>query len=86
MPTYEYTPVEGERGCPACRAGFEVEQRMSDDPLERCPRCGAAIRRAIGAVNIGTEWREKTLLSDANLKRHGFKKLTNEGEGRFRVT
>jgi len=86
MPTYEYIAADESKGCSACRRGFEVRQRMKDDPLEVCPLCGAEVRRVIGAPNIATKWREKTLLSDRNLARHGFKKLVNEGEGKFRVS
>ena len=85
MPIYQYQVVEGERGCSACRKLFEVEQKMADEPFEKCPRCGATVRRIIGVPNISTHW-GKDLLSDANLRRHGFTKLTNEGEGRFRKT
>lgn len=86
MPFYEYELVEDQRGCPACRKGFEIQQSMKDEPLRECPRCGSSIRRVIGAVNVATRWREKTLMSDANLKRHGFKKLRNEGDGKFSVS
>jgi putative FmdB family regulatory protein len=84
MPTYEYALVEGQKGCPDCRNGFEARQAMKDDPLKACPRCGAPVRRVIGPANITTKW-GKSLLSDANLKRHGFKTLRNEGGGRFSV-
>ena len=85
MPVYQYQVLENEKGCPDCRKGFEVEQRMSDDRLETCPRCGAKVRRIISAPNIATHWRQ-SILSDANLRRHGFKKLNNEGDGRFHVS
>ena len=86
MPTYEYTATDENAGCPACRQGFEIVQSMKDSALGRCPRCGGPVRRVIGPANIATRWREKTLLSDANLKRHGFKKLVNEGGGKFGVS
>lgn len=86
MPTYVYQRVDGEQGCSACRKGFETQQPMSDDPVDACPRCGARVQRVIGAANVAVRWRAKTLLSDANLKRHGFNKLHNEGDGKFRVT
>jgi putative FmdB family regulatory protein len=35
MPIYEYR-------CRACGHEFEREQRITDDPLEACPSCGAA--------------------------------------------
>ncbi len=33
MPTYEYT-------CEACKADWELEQRMSEDAVKVCPKCG----------------------------------------------
>jgi putative FmdB family regulatory protein len=33
MPTYEY-------GCDACGAQWEMEQRISEDPIKKCPHCG----------------------------------------------
>tara|TARA_R110000744_G_scaffold3195_1_gene12482 strand:+ start:131 stop:319 length:189 start_codon:yes stop_codon:yes gene_type:complete len=32
MPTYNYK-------CKQCDHGFEIMQRMSDDPLVNCPEC-----------------------------------------------
>jgi putative FmdB family regulatory protein len=34
MPVYEYQ-------CKACDHEFEREQRISDNPLKKCPACGA---------------------------------------------
>jgi putative FmdB family regulatory protein len=34
MPVYEYI-------CRACDHEFEREQRISDNPLKKCPECGA---------------------------------------------
>ena len=42
MPTYEYE-------CTSCEHIFEISQKMSDKPLEKCPKCGAALKRLIGA-------------------------------------
>lgn len=33
MPTYEYS-------CDACGNGWEATQRMSEDPIKVCPKCG----------------------------------------------
>jgi putative FmdB family regulatory protein len=41
MPTYEYE-------CTSCKHTFEFQQKMSEKPIEKCPRCGAYIRRLIG--------------------------------------
>ncbi len=40
MPTYEYR-------CPSCGNEFEKFQRMSDEPVAECPRCGAASERRL---------------------------------------
>jgi putative FmdB family regulatory protein len=41
MPTYEYE-------CNECGHRFERFQKMSDQPIERCPRCSSRVRRLIG--------------------------------------
>jgi len=41
MPTYEYE-------CTKCSHTFEATQKMSDKPLEKCPKCGAPVKRLIG--------------------------------------
>lgn len=53
MPTYEYA-------CSACRHGFETQQRITEDPLTRCPSCGAeSLTRLVGTGNFilkGSGW------------------------------
>lgn len=83
MPTYCYRAGE-EKGCPLCLEGFEIVQSMRDDPMETCPDCGAAIHRIVQTPFINTRRSSKSLLSDENVKRHGFTKLVNEGGGKFR--
>ena len=41
MPTYEYE-------CLKCGHHFELFQRMSDEPVKVCPKCGGKVRRLIG--------------------------------------
>jgi putative FmdB family regulatory protein len=38
MPLYEYE-------CDACGHRFEIIQKFSDPPLERCPKCGGAVHK-----------------------------------------
>lgn len=45
MPIYEYQ-------CDECGASFEVMQRMSDDPLTECERCGGPLRKVLHPVAI----------------------------------
>ena len=40
MPTYEYK-------CLKCMEVFEVFQKMSDPPIEKCPKCGSEVKRLI---------------------------------------
>jgi len=40
MPTYEYE-------CLHCKYIFEEFQRITDKPLEKCPKCGGKLRRLI---------------------------------------
>ncbi len=42
MPTYEYE-------CVNCKKTFEIFQKMSDLPLDKCPKCHKKISRLIGA-------------------------------------
>ena len=86
LPIYEYKAKNPRHACPHCRDRFEVRQAMSDPRLERCPECGAPVERLISLCGMSTRPSGKALLSDKNIKRHGFTKLVNEGDGRFRKT
>lgn len=51
MPIYEYL-------CPKC-GGFEVTQRITEDPLKRCPTCRSKVRKLISASSFqlkGSGW------------------------------
>ncbi|MDA0577280.1 MAG: zinc ribbon domain-containing protein [Verrucomicrobia bacterium] len=41
MPTYDYE-------CQKCGHTFEQFQRITEDPLKRCPKCKGKIRRLVG--------------------------------------
>jgi putative FmdB family regulatory protein len=45
MPTYEYT-------CRDCGHTFDIVQKMSDDALTICPRCGGRLRKVFAAPAI----------------------------------
>ncbi len=42
VPNYDYR-------CTKCKKTFEIFQKMTDEPIERCPECGGKIKRLIGA-------------------------------------
>jgi putative FmdB family regulatory protein len=45
VPTYEYR-------CEECGDSFEIFQRMSDDPLVTCEKCGGMLRKVLHPVAI----------------------------------
>jgi putative FmdB family regulatory protein len=45
VPIYEYQ-------CDECGASFEVMQKMSDDPLTVCEKCGGPLRKVLHPVAI----------------------------------
>ncbi|HVE76866.1 MAG TPA: FmdB family zinc ribbon protein [Actinomycetota bacterium] len=45
MPTYEYA-------CTSCEERIEVYQAFSDDPLEKCEKCGGRLRRVFHPVGV----------------------------------
>ncbi|MFN3648306.1 MAG: FmdB family zinc ribbon protein [Armatimonadota bacterium] len=40
MPTYVYA-------CKGCEERTELQQRISDEPLKECPKCGDSVRRVL---------------------------------------
>ena len=40
MPTYEYV-------CESCGKHFEMQQKMTEEPVETCPECGGKVRRVL---------------------------------------
>jgi len=42
MPTYEYE-------CMHCGHSFEISQKITDKPLDKCPKCGKKVKRLIGS-------------------------------------
>jgi putative FmdB family regulatory protein len=52
MPIYEYE-------CQSCEKVFEVQQRISDDPLESCPECKGAVKKLVSVSSFqlkGSGW------------------------------
>jgi putative FmdB family regulatory protein len=45
VPIYEYQ-------CEDCGASFEALQKMSDDPLTECEKCGGPLRKVLHPVAI----------------------------------
>jgi len=52
MPVYEYR-------CDACNIQFDLRQKFSDLPADRCPKCGGTVRKLVSAVSFslkGAGW------------------------------
>ena len=52
MPLHEYE-------CDACGHRFEVIQKFSDPPIEKCPKCGSVVRKLQASPAIqfkGSGW------------------------------
>lgn len=79
MPIYQYKSKQA--GCDHCRDGFECMQLMSESPLTKCPHCGSAVKK-VPSLFSG----HSSILSDGNLRDHGFSKLVNKGDGNFEKT
>ncbi|MEI6970135.1 MAG: zinc ribbon domain-containing protein [bacterium] len=79
MPIYEYQVRDGADGCDSCRHVFEVFQKMADQPLDKCPECGAAVSRMISTHAVGAS---KSGF-DARAKNAGFHKLVKRDKGTY---
>jgi putative FmdB family regulatory protein len=67
MPFYEYE-------CASCKFYTEVMQRISDEPLTKCPSCGKkALKKLVSAPNFrlkGGGWYETDFKGDSESKRN----------------
>lgn len=45
MPIYEYE-------CRSCSKVFEVQQRISDEPLQKCPECQGKVKKLVSASSF----------------------------------
>ena len=83
MPIYEYKPASKEQ-CPHCDGGFEHLQKLSEDPLTRCPECGSACKRVISAPNVQSGHSHE--MKESNLDKKGFTQYKKIGKGAYEKT
>ena len=74
MPIYEYEHV-GKKP-KGCDERVEATQRMSDEALKLCPKCGQPVKRVISMV-AGHINR----MGGAELRSKGFQKLVRRDKG-----
>lgn len=86
MPVYVYETIPDEGEEPT---RFEVVQRMADPALTEHPETGEPVQRLIMTPALPTKHsasRERDLLSDANLSRHGFSRYERSSKGTYERT
>ncbi len=81
MPLYDYAPRSGR--CSRCRGRFEVVQRVAEPKLRRCPDCGKAVERVIGAPAVHGKYSTR---SDSKLKDLGLTKYVKTSDGSYQRT
>lgn len=88
MPIYVYQRVDDtSRGnCEVCCGRLEVIQKMNDEPLTTCPECSEPVERVPSAFSVGKPGPSKRLLTDSNLEKHGFTRLTKQRNGNYKVS
>jgi putative FmdB family regulatory protein len=78
MPTYEYS-------CHACGHEFEREQRITEDPIKKCPACGKQkARRNITQGNFilkGGGWYSDLYSGPSNQKKDDAQADSGSGDG-----
>ena len=86
MPIYVYEtlPAEGQEP-----TRFEVMQRMADPELTTHPETGEPVQRVIMAPALSLKHsssRQRDILSDDNISRHGFTRYERAGKGTYERT
>jgi len=55
MPVYEYQ-------CNACDGRFELQQKMSDPPANKCPKCAGELTKVVSAAAFKLKFRKYSKL------------------------
>lgn len=84
MPIHHYRPREGDTGCPHCRTGFDLLQRLADPALTACPACGAPVERVISAPQVVSGGAHH--LRESNVAKNGFTQYRRIGKGLYEKT
>ena len=82
MPIYVYEPT-GEESCSVCEEGFEVLQKLNDEPLAQCPECDHPVKRVLTAPNLA---HHSPSLDEGNIAKHGFTQYRKLEKGVYEKT
>ena len=77
MPLYVYRAVDPAKSCAACRADFEVLQRMGAAKLTKCPECGARVAKQVTTANTAFPQ------GPAELRNLGMARLERRSDGNY---
>jgi len=83
MPFYEYRHQRAP-ACEQCQTPFTVLQRISDAPLDVCPRCGAPVQRIISPPNLVSGQAHR--LKESNIEKAGFTQYRKVEKGVYEKT
>ncbi|HYF52489.1 MAG TPA: zinc ribbon domain-containing protein [Planctomycetota bacterium] len=83
MPTYVYAPKGEPRECDVCSGHFEYVQKMSDDALKSCPKCGKQVERVITAPNLNGVGMMAKKPSNDRMAAAGFTQYKKHGKGYY---
>jgi putative FmdB family regulatory protein len=76
MPIYEYSHVKA-RGA-TCEKEFEVFQRVSAEPLKKCPVCSKPVKKRLSRFGGGVD-----KLAPSRLKELGFSRWHKRDKGTY---
>jgi len=82
MPIYEYQTT-GPNCCDHCVDGFDVMQKLADEPLSFCPQCHNPVRRKISRPNLSSH---APSLSQSNIEKHGLTQFKKVEKGLYEKT
>ena len=82
MPIYEYQ-ADGQDSCDYCVSGFDVMQKLSDQPLKFCPECHNPVHRKISRPNLASP---APSLSKESIEKHGFTQFRKVEKGVYEKT
>ncbi len=78
MPIYEYE-------CKNCGAHFEVWQKITDEPLKKCEKCGGELMKLISESSFilkGTGWYVTDYARKEKEQKEKMKKKKEKGENK----
>ncbi len=83
IPIYEYLTVDKKKSCGYCIKPYEIEQKISDEPLKSCPECNNPVKRLISCTTFvlkGSGWYKDGYSGKANITSKEKKEASDKKE------